>query len=193
MVTTVLVAPASVRTDPVSAPGAQDRRNSEAYIPAQQASPGQEARFPTPDVGPRRSVDHQESPPQGSPEALGLSVAVVERLTRRAQFNHLRAHATTQRVGRLRVSTAPPLEEIGPSSAAMGFAVPRGYGSAVRRNRVRRRLREAARAIESEGVLPQCWILVGVMPSRREPSFGQLREWLAEALGVAAEQAPAAQ
>lgn len=75
----------------------------------------------------------------------------------------------------------------------MGFAVPRGYGSAVRRNRVRRRLREAARAIESEGVLPQCWILVGVMPSRCEPSFGQLREWLAEALGVAAEQAPAAQ
>lgn len=108
---------------------------------------------------------------------------MVARLSRRDQFTYLRAHATTVREGRLRISFVDPDEAIGPSEAAVAFAVPKKYGTAVRRNRVRRRLRELMRDFADRGELPTRWFLVSVMSSSEEPGYHDLSRWLGRALG----------
>lgn len=108
---------------------------------------------------------------------------MVERLSRRDQFAYLRAHSVTVREGRLRVSFVDPDASIGPSGAAVAFAVPRKYGSAVRRNLVRRRLRELVREYSDRGELPKRWFLVSVMSSSSEPDYSDLGRWLAAAFG----------
>lgn len=64
----------------------------------------------------------------------------------------------------------------------MAYAVPRSFGSAVQRNRVRRRLREIVRSADRSGQLPGLWILVGVMPGRGEPTHSELERWFHRAI-----------
>lgn len=113
---------------------------------------------------------------------------MVGRLNRRDQFAHLRAHCTTVREGRLRISFVDPDCAIGPCGAAVAFAVPRKYGSAVRRNLLRRRLRELMREVHDRGELPRCWFLVSVMSSAKEPGYSDLRRWVNRALVPISEQ-----
>lgn len=108
--------------------------------------------------------------------------SVVERLNRRAHFDRLRAHATTLREGPLRIAFVDPDCDAGPHGAAIGFSVPRSYGSAVQRNRLRRRLREILREAERVGALPQRWYLVSVAGTCRELGYAELRRWLTRAL-----------
>jgi ribonuclease P protein component len=60
-----------------------------------------------------------------------------------------------------------------------GFVVGRAVGSAVLRNRVRRRLREAARSLD---IQPGFDIVMGVRKAAAEASFQALRDALAQLL-----------
>ncbi|MGI9579022.1 MAG: ribonuclease P protein component [Microthrixaceae bacterium] len=113
---------------------------------------------------------------------------MVGRLGRRSDFAHLRAHGTTLREGRLRVRWAPPTpsEKDAPahdfrsieSHCAFAWSIPRSFGNAVKRNTLRRRLREIVRIEDQEGKLPAGWYLVTVLPSPDELGFAQLQQWM---------------
>ena len=107
---------------------------------------------------------------------------MVARLQRRTHFNHLRAHGTTVREGRLRITCAPPDPEQEPEGPGVAFAIPRSFGPAVRRNRARRRLRAIISDQERSGNLPQGWFLVNVLPCSTEPDHRQLQAWFNSAV-----------
>jgi ribonuclease P protein component len=118
---------------------------------------------------------------------------VVERLGSRAQFAFLRAHGTTVREGQLRIVAVRPPEVAGTAasgagSSAVAYAISRRVGTAVRRNRARRRLREIFRAAHAAGSLPCGWYLVTVFPSATEPAFEELEHWVDRAIGRLAER-----
>ena len=64
----------------------------------------------------------------------------------------------------------------------VAFAVDRSVGGAVVRNRVRRRLREALRALHRSGALPGGAYLVRVSPAAAELDFRELGAHLASAV-----------
>jgi ribonuclease P protein component len=63
--------------------------------------------------------------------------------------------------------------------------VGRVRGSAVRRNRIRRRLRAAVRRAEARGALPPGAYLVGAGPEVMIMPFGDLEQTLGELLAAA--------
>jgi len=79
----------------------------------------------------------------------------VERLRHRADFLRVAAgrwkYATPGLVLQMR-----PREDMSNPTARVGFTVTKKVGSAVIRNRARRRLREAARVALAEAALPGC-------------------------------------
>ena len=74
---------------------------------------------------------------------------------------------------------AAPTEGAGPR---LGLAVPGRLGNAVKRNRVKRRLREALRAVE---LAPDRDIIVRADPAAAGSSFQELEEHLSRALSQA--------
>jgi ribonuclease P protein component len=84
------------------------------------------------------------------------SVAPLRRLTRRAQFLNA---ARGARAGRLGFT----LQSIGVDDAApgLGFTVTNKVGNAPERNRIRRRLRAAARACDGDFQPRHDYVLVG--------------------------------
>ena len=71
-----------------------------------------------------------------------------------------------------------PREE-GDDDARLGLAVPKSTGSAVQRNRIKRRLRELWRA-RLEQVPPGCDYVLVVRPGLVEAAAAQGSEWLGE-------------
>ncbi len=71
-----------------------------------------------------------------------------------------------------------PREEDGDSPSRLGLAVPRSVGSAVVRNRVKRLLREAWRALLDEIPAGHDYVLVA-RPGLAEPASTRGPEWLA--------------
>jgi ribonuclease P protein component len=64
----------------------------------------------------------------------------------------------------------------------MAFAIPRRVGTAVQRNRVRRRLRSAARDRYLQRGGPTGWFLVVVRPGAGDASYSDLADALDAAL-----------
>lgn len=60
----------------------------------------------------------------------------------------------------------------------MAYAIGKVAGSAVRRNRIRRRLRAAIRELEAEGALPPGAYLVGAGPEALTMPYAELRHTL---------------
>ncbi len=145
---------------------------SEAHIPAKHPQASQEARIPASHGDARRTGDHQEPPPQGSPHPLGL----IWRVDRRDTFLALR-RGRRGRNGPLTVSfvQGDPAEP-----PRVAFSIGRRVGSAVVRNRLRRRLRSFVRAVAHE--LPPGAYLVGVAPGAATLSPEDLRMTLMRAL-----------
>jgi ribonuclease P protein component len=66
----------------------------------------------------------------------------------------------------------------GPGRPAVAYGISTKVGSAVRRNRVRRRLRHAAGAAD---LADGAWLIVAA-PGAAEAPFASLERWLAEAV-----------
>jgi ribonuclease P protein component len=99
------------------------------------------------------------------------------RITDRATFESLRRSGARARSGPL---TVVYLSQPGPIRVA--YAIGRRVGCAVDRNRLRRRLREAVRSIESEGALRPGSYLVVPAPHASKFRHPQLLGALSEAM-----------
>ena len=84
-------------------------------------------------------------------------------------------HSTGRRIASgpiaVRLGLDPALDQV-----RLAFAIRRDVGTAVRRNRVRRRLREIFAALERTGGLPAGRYLVSVRPAASELTFDALRD-----------------
>lgn len=150
-----------------------EEANGEAHVPAQQPATGQEARLPAPDADPSRPGDHSDSPAEGPGPAVGL----IWRIRDRATFEALRRRGRRARRGQVSVTFVPDDGD----HARFAYGVGRPVGPAVVRNRVRRRLRSAAREIDREqGGLPAGAYLVTVRPGSARLDYPQLRRSLLE-------------
>ena len=105
----------------------------EAPVPAKCAQTSEEARLPLAHEHPGRPSRAPGPSPEGSSPALG----VIERLSGRTAFDRLAREGV--RTGRGPIRLVSRLDAT--QSARIGFSIPRSVGSAVVRNRIRRRLR----------------------------------------------------
>jgi len=96
------------------------------------------------------------------------------RLRRSADFARLREIGRTVRHPLIALSVAP--NEL--SHNRYGFITPKKIGNAVRRNRTKRRLREAVRLLHKAGALRQGFDLVWI--ARNETAHAACRELTAE-------------
>jgi ribonuclease P protein component len=134
----------------------------EAHLPAQQPQAQEEARVPVPDADPSGACGAQ-----GAPQPRPLPpVGLIHRVRRRDVFAEF-ARAPVVRRGPVWVRTTV----IGADVPQLAFAVGRRTGSAVVRNRVRRRLRAAAREV---GLAPRTAYLVGTGPGAGDVAYPEM-------------------
>lgn len=113
----------------------------EAHVPAQHPPPRPQARFPSPHADQGRAIGDPVPPPQGPAASVGL----IDRLRLRRDFERVRREGRSVRSGPISVRFVDD-DRVDPPRVA--FATPRKVGTAVMRNRVRRRLRAILRATE---------------------------------------------
>jgi len=123
----------------------------EAHVPTQQPETEEAPRLPFAYAYPRRSGGAQDPSPAGPYAPLGL----IRRVRGRATFAAL-ARAERHTRGSITVRC---LREPGSGPARVAYGVGRTVGSAVARNRARRRLRAAAAANEAR-LLPGAAYLI---------------------------------
>ncbi|MFN7148011.1 MAG: ribonuclease P protein component [Microthrixaceae bacterium] len=112
--------------------------------------------------------------------------ASVDRVTERAVFAQFRRSRARGRHGSLQVVR---LDRPDAGRPAVAYAISRRVGNAVVRNRVRRRLRESARALWAQGELPAATYLVIAGPDAAEAQMTTLRESLRRAAQATAQPA----
>jgi ribonuclease P protein component len=154
----------------------------EADLPAERAPSEAEARFPCPHVHPRRPDDPEAPPGEGPEAALRLSATAVQRrhrLSRSRDFDAVYRHGRSVSTRFLVLYWFPRDDEGEPR---LGIAVPKGSGSAVERNRVKRRLREAWRA-RLEHVPPGRDYVLKARAPLGEALAAHDADWLDERLG----------
>jgi len=104
-----------------------------------------------------------------------LAFPKARRLTRKADFEHVKREGSTQR-GKFIVLASAKIQ--GAVETRAGFAVGRHIGSAVVRNRVRRRLREIVRT-HQHNVRQQVWIVLIAKSAAATAAYHALEhEWL---------------
>jgi ribonuclease P protein component len=135
----------------------------EAYLPAQQAPPSPQARVPCAHEHPRWSRRAEIPPGQGPGPTLGL----IDRVRERDAFVRLRRDGVRVRTDPLWCSFVLDPDLVPPQVA---FAIGRAVGSAVSRNRLRRRLR----AVLTECDVPPGLYLVGARVPACEQTFAEL-------------------
>lgn len=141
----------------------------EAYVPTKQEAPVDETRLSRSYVHPRRPGRAEVTSPQGPPPPVGL----IDRLRLGHDFRRLRQEGTRVRRGVIWCSMLPDSSFPAPRIA---FAIGRSAGSAVMRNRIRRRLREA---IRSSALRPGLYLFGIVRDATDEPSFSDVSEAVA--------------
>lgn len=150
---------------------------SEAHVSAQQPAPREASRVPAPDGDPRGSGHRPDAPAEGPRPPVGL----IWRVRDRATFEAFRREGRRARRGDVSVAFVPAPH--GPPRVAYGIG--RHVGPAVVRNRVRRRLRAAAREIHgADGLAPGAY-LVTVRPGAASLPYADLRRRLADACAAA--------
>jgi ribonuclease P protein component len=154
--------------------------NREAHLPAEHPPPCPQARVPCPDAHTSRSFDHQGPPAQGAGPAVGL----IGRITERRAFERLNRHGRRAQTAALWCRYLDDQAVVPPQVA---FAIGRSVGSAVARNRIRRRLRELVRAasIADPPRLARGQLLIGAKPGAGERSFDELGRQMSELLRAA--------
>ena len=137
----------------------------EAYLPAQQSPPSPQAWIPCAHEHPRRPRRAQVTSRQGPRPSVGL----IDRIRERDAFVRLRREGTRVRIDPLWCTFVNDSRLVPPRVA---FAIGRATGSAVQRNRLRRRLREILRVRE----LPPGLYLIGAHARACEHTFAELSD-----------------
>jgi ribonuclease P protein component len=150
------------------------RRSREAHVPAQQSQAEEEARLPQSHAHPRWSRGAPQPPPARSQASQRLTWRIRDRAT----FEALSGTRWIRR-GPLSLRYVPDADG---SRARVAYSVARVRGSAVRRNRIRRRLRAAVRAAEARGDLASGAYLVAAGPEVLTMPFAALEQALTELL-----------
>jgi len=115
-----------------------------AHVPAEQSAPRKDARFPAAHAHPRRACRARRAQAKGPRQAERLILPAQSRLRRSAEFSL--AVRGGSRVGRPTVVGHLLVDrDRRDDPPKIGFVVSRAVGSAVVRNRVKRRLRELMR------------------------------------------------
>lgn len=135
----------------------------EAYIPAQQPPPSPQARVPCAHEHPGGTRRAQIPSRQGPRPSVGL----IDRVRERDAFIRLRREGQRVRTDSLWCSFVLDPDLLPPQVA---FAIGRAVGSAVRRNRLRRRLR----ALLARSDVPAGLYLVGAQAHACELTFDEL-------------------
>jgi ribonuclease P protein component len=143
---------------------------SETSLPTPQPPSREAARVPSPNGDEGRAGGAEGAPPEG-PAPPG---SLTWRTRGRSVFEGLR-RASTVRSGPFTVSWLPAVPGQPP---ALAFAIGKRVGNAVVRNRLRRRLREAARHLVA---LPPGTYLIRARPSAVALSFQEISAHLARA------------
>ena len=153
------------RSVPASGMTREPRRTQqdEAHISTQRSPSRQEARFPRPHEHSSRSRGPQVPPRKGPRAALGL----IHRVRTRREFSLL---SSGRRVRTELLWCTHSLDDSLPSPQ-LAFAIGRGFGSAVHRNRARRRLRSAILARHASNPLLPGRYLVGITRSINAHTF----------------------
>jgi ribonuclease P protein component len=109
-----------------------------------------------------------------------VSSSPVGRISHRTTFVALRKPAGRATIGPLRVSWLPPGPE--DTSAQVGYAIGKRCGTAVRRNLLRRRLREAVRRHDP---VPGAYLVIADREAG-DLSFAELASTVGSAMSSAA-------
>lgn len=158
-------------------------RSHEAPVSAQRSETCKKARLPQPHEYPRRSSRSPVAPPEGPRPPVGM----IERLSSRRTFDELRAHGVRTGRGPVRLLSRPNLTQ----SARVGHAIPRNVGSAVVRNRIKRRVRAVLIELDSEFGLPGGDHLIRVTAPITDWSHAKLRRTMADLMQLSASMASA--
>jgi ribonuclease P protein component len=157
-----------------------EEAEGEAHVPTQQAEASQAARFSAAHADPRRPGHRPGTAPEGSRPTVGL----IGRVSDRATFDALRRDGRRARRDPVTVLFLP--ETGAPAGVAtdvrVAYSVGRRVGTAVERNRVRRRLRAAMRDIERQrgGLRPGAYLVL-VRPEAGTTPYAVLKRSLGEA------------
>ncbi len=152
----------------------------EAHLSAEPPQAGQDARFPQAHEHGRGSSYHRCSTApraQAAGRLIRLPRGRRTRLTDSPEFERIYRQGAAYR-GRLFSVHAFP-NDLGTSR--LGLSVSRKVGNAVRRNAVRRRLREAFYAA-LPGISGNLDLVISARPAAADATFDELREELARAL-----------
>jgi len=104
-----------------------------------------------------------------------LSLPKTKRLTLSSEFARVKGQGSSQR-GRYLVLGAANIPD--EKAFRVGFVTPKHIGTAVVRNRVRRRLRDIVRTQQLQ-LLPGRWLVVVARPYAVNATYQQLKdEWL---------------
>jgi ribonuclease P protein component len=105
----------------------------------------------------------------------GLTLPKAKRLTLSSEFARVKGQGNSERGRYLVLGAAKVSEE---KSFRVGFITPKHIGTAVVRNRTRRRLRDIVRTHQLQ-LRPGLWLVAVARPYAANATYAQLRdEWL---------------
>jgi ribonuclease P protein component len=161
---------------------------NETYLPTERAQARQDARLPQADVEQSRPCRDSGAPGEGTPAPVGVTVAPHETSARGASagvgpvrsmrtFDELRRSSRRGRQGPVAVSF---VEHSSWSRSQVAYAIGRRVGTAVVRNRLRRRMR--AIMVEQASSRPIGAYVVRAGPECPQLSFDELKVVMSQAV-----------
>jgi ribonuclease P protein component len=163
-----------------------EEAEGEAHVPTQHPEASQAARLSAAHADPGRPGDRPGTAPKGPRPVVGL----IGRISDRATFDALRREGRRARRDPVTVVFLPEgASDAGgaPDGIRVAYSIGRRVGTAVMRNRVRRRLRAGMRELDRErgGLGPGAYLVL-VHPGAGTTPYAELKRSLGAACHAAA-------